>query len=287
MRLNVGFSFPPMNTSIRPVMQGIVAFAQSSSHRTRQRHWEIVAVWQPERNPADEIACQISRLSTRLPVAPQGQGVLALPGLSPASGGVVVLVALVDTTGLLAGGGETASLTVLVHRVDDPVDAGVTADGLVLRVDEDDLVVLVGGVLVDPVGVQDAQVGATATDTLLSGGLEGTLVLELVDTLVGGLACARKLEFALFFHVLVVWLTVGGTLGGRALATTTADTGAVDNVSLLGLVTQTASLVGTAGAGGAVDDVQLAELYESTLSKCSTSTPRHKRTKRHMSLFFR
>ena len=169
----------------------------------------------------------------------------------------------------------------------DPVDAGITADGLVLGVDEDDLVVLVGGVLVDPVGVQDAQVGATATDTLLSGGLEGALVLELVDTLVGGLACAKELALANFLHVFMILLTVGGTLGGRALATTTADTGAVDNVSLLGLVTQTASLVGTAGAGGAVDDVQLAELYESTLSKCSTSTPRHKRTKRHMSLFFR
>lgn len=180
-------------------MQGIVAFAQSSSHRTtRQRHWEIVAVWQPERNPADTKDCGISRLSTRLPVAPQGQGVLALPGLSAASGGVVVLVTLVDTTGLLAGGGKTASLTVLVHRVDDPVDAGVTADGLVLRVDEDDLVVLVGGVLVDPVGVQDAQVGATATDTLLSGGLEGALVLELVDTLVGGLAYAIVLALVNF-----------------------------------------------------------------------------------------
>lgn len=177
-------------------MQGIVAFARSSSHRTRQRHWEIVAVWQPERNPADTKAWRISSLRSRLPVAPQRQSVLALPGLSAASGGVVVLVTLVDTTGLLAGGGKTASLTVLVHRVDDPVDAGVTADGLVLRVDEDDLVVLVGGVLVDPVGVQDAQVGATATDTLLSGGLEGALVLELVDTLVGGLACAKELALA-------------------------------------------------------------------------------------------
>ena len=56
-------------------------------------------------------------------------------------------------------------------------------------------------------------------------------------------------------------LTVGGTLGGRALATTTTDAGTVDNVTLLGLVSQTASLVGTAGAGSAVDDVQLAQLY--------------------------
>lgn len=104
-------------------------------------------------------------------------------------------MALVDTTGLLAGGGKTTSLAVLVDRVDDPVDAGVAADGLVLGVDKDNLVVLVGGVLVDPVGVQDAEVGAAAADTLLSGGLEGALVLELVDTLVGGLACNLSLGF--------------------------------------------------------------------------------------------
>lgn len=124
----------------------------------------------------------------------------------------------------------------------DPVDAGIAADSLVLGVDEDDLVVLVGRVLVDPVGVEDAQVGTAATDTLLSGGLEGALVLELVDTLVGGLA-------------------VGSTLGGRALATTAANANTVDNVALLGLVTETAGLVGARGAGGAVNDVQLAQLY--------------------------
>ena len=97
-------------------------------------------------------------------------------------------MALVETAGLLAGGGETAGLAVLVDGVDDPVDARIDADGLVLGVDQDDLEVLVGRVVVDPVGVEDAQVGATATDTLLSGGLEGALVLQLVDTLVGGLA---------------------------------------------------------------------------------------------------
>lgn len=126
-----------------------------------------------------------------LPVAPEGQGVVALPGLSAASTGLVVAVTLVETTGGLAGGGEATSLAVLVDGVDDPVDAGVDADGLVLGVDKDDLVVLVGGVLVDPVRVEDAQVSAAAADTLLSGGLEGALVLELVHTHVGGLACWR------------------------------------------------------------------------------------------------
>lgn len=127
-----------------------------------------------------------------LPVAPHGEGVLALPGLSAASLGVVVAVALVETAGSLAGGGKAASLAVLVDGVDDPVDAGIDADGLVLRVDHDDLVVLVGGVLVDPVRVEDAQVSATAADTLLGGGLERALVLQLVHTHVGGLACRQN-----------------------------------------------------------------------------------------------
>ena len=125
----------------------------------------------------------------RLPVAPEGEGVVALPGLSAAGLGLGVAVALVETAGALAGGGEAAGLAVLVDGVDDPVDAGVAADGVVLGVDEDDLVVLIGGVLVDPVRVEDAQVGAAAADALLGGGLEGAAVLDLVDTLVGGLTC--------------------------------------------------------------------------------------------------
>jgi hypothetical protein len=126
-----------------------------------------------------------------LAVTPEGEGVVPLPGLPPASSGVVVLVATSKTTGLLAGGGKTTRLAVLVDGLDDPVDTGIAADGLVLGVDEDDFVVLVGRVLVDPVRVEHAQVGAAAADTLLGGRLEGALVLELVDTLVGGLACSR------------------------------------------------------------------------------------------------
>lgn len=126
---------------------------------------------------------------------------MTLPGLSATGLGLVVAVALVETTGLLAGGGEAAGLAVLVDGVDDPVDAGVNTDGLVLGVDEDDLVVLVGRVLVDPVGVEDSEVSAAAADTLLSGGLERSLVLELVHSLVGGLACSitRVSNLSCFF----------------------------------------------------------------------------------------
>ena len=125
---------------------------------------------------------------SRSPVAAEAEGVVLLPG-RPAWR-VVVAVALAETTRLLAGGGETAALAVLVDGVDNPVDTGILSDGLVLGVDEDDLVVLVGRVLVDPVRVEDAEVSAAAADTLLSGRLERALVLELVDTLVGGLACS-------------------------------------------------------------------------------------------------
>ena len=41
-----------------------------------------------------------------------------------------------------------------MHGFDDPVDARIAANGLVLRVDEDDLEVFVGRVLVNPVRIQ-------------------------------------------------------------------------------------------------------------------------------------
>ena len=127
--------------------------------------------------------------SANLAVAPEREGVVPLPGLPPAGSGVVELVSTAKTTALLASGSESTALAVLVDRLDDPVDARVAADGLVLGVDADDLVVLVGRVLVDPVRVEDAEVSAATADTLLSSRLERALVLELVDTLVGGLAC--------------------------------------------------------------------------------------------------
>lgn len=163
--------------------------------------------------------------------------------LAPGSGngGVVVLGALSDTTVLAALGGEATSLAVLVDGVDDPVDAGVATDGLVRGVDKDDLVVGVDTVGVDPVRVQDAQVAAATADTLLSEGLEATLGLEVVDTLADGLA-------------------VGGTLGGVLFAVTATNTDTVDNVSLLGLVAETAGLVGARGTRGAVDNRELAVL---------------------------
>jgi hypothetical protein len=62
--------------------------------------------------------------------------------------------------------------------------------------DKDDLVVLVHSVLVDPVRVQNPQVGASTTDTLLGGGLETSLELEVVDTLPDGLTVGGTCELS-------------------------------------------------------------------------------------------
>lgn len=54
---------------------------------------------------------------THLTVTPVALGVLELPGVAATGLGVVVAVTLVDTTGLLASGGETTSLAVLVKKI--------------------------------------------------------------------------------------------------------------------------------------------------------------------------
>ncbi len=187
---------------------------------------------------------------------------------------MVVQMTLAKTTVLLAFGGKTTSLPALVDWVADPVDTGVSADGLVggagetgmgmlvqlsvvleerpsffvfvlfwalfppHSLDKDDLVVLVHTVLVDPVRVQDPQVTTPPTDTLFSGGPQTPLELEMVDTLPDG-------------------FTVGSTLWCWLLAVTTTNSNSVDEVTLLGLVSETTSLVWSGRSGSSVDDGEL------------------------------
>lgn len=89
---------------------------------------------------------------------------------------------------LLANSRETASLATLVDGFGDPVNPGITADGLVVGIHEDDFKVLVDTVLVDPVRVEHPQVAASATNSLLSNRPQAALGLELVDTLMHRLA---------------------------------------------------------------------------------------------------
>lgn len=177
-----------------------------------------------------------------LSVSPELLGVSVLPvGAAGGSGLDGAVTLLEHTSGLLAGGGEASELSVSVLGRADPVDAGVSTDGLVVGVDKDDFVELEASILSNPVGGEDSQVGALASNTLFSDGLVSSLFLELADTLVDG-------------------LTEDATLLHGLLTSSSANTDSVDNVSLLGLVADLSRLVGAGRLVSLVDDGQLSVL---------------------------
>lgn len=179
----------------------------------------------------------------RLSESAERQGVSSHPARSPRTTDALVrAVALLrHATSVTTSGSQTAALTVLVHGVHDPVDRRVVADRVVARVHQNHLVVLVRRVLVHPVAVQHAQVRAHATHTALGDHTQVASVLQLVDTLVLGLA-------------------VHNTLGVGSLASSTADGNAVHHVTLLRLHAQLAGLVGASGVRHAAHLRKLAVL---------------------------
>ena len=183
----------------------------------------------------------LNERSKKLTLPAQAESVLPDPsGASGAPDGLVGADTLAHSSRLLAGGGEAAQLTVLVDSVDDPVDLGVSPDGGMGHVHHDHLEVLVGGVLTHPVAVEDSQSLESASNTLLSDGLKVPLRLLLLDS-------TRALG-----------LTIGTSLGDWPLASSTPHGNAVDDKSLLGLVSKSASLV---RAGGTRSTVHLETIY--------------------------
>jgi hypothetical protein len=83
---------------------------------------------------------------------------------------------------------RVTAFTNLVNWFDDPIYPRITANGGMLRVDENDFEVFVGRILIDPIGIQDPEICATTANTFFGCGSERSLVFELVDTLVGGFA---------------------------------------------------------------------------------------------------
>ena len=154
---------------------------------------------------------------------------------------VLAVAASEETSVLLASSGEAAGFSVLVLVGGNPVDSGVSSDSLVSGVNKDDLIELEGSILTNPVRVEDSEVSATSANTLLSNSSVGSGGLELVDTLVDGLA-------------------VNNTLGDGSLAATTSDSNSVDNVALLGLVSELSGLIGTGWSVDLVNDGELSVL---------------------------
>ena len=175
------------------------------------------------------------------PVAAEDLGVVALPGRTARWARLVEAVALAKLAGAATSSSLATELAVSVLGVTDPVDARVAADGFVERIDHYDFVVLVDGVLVDPVGIKDTKVAKRATGTLFSDGAEVASELDLVNALVSRFAVNVAFGF--------------GLLAG---ATTHTDT--VHKEALLAAVAHASCFVGADWLGNAADARFLAVL---------------------------
>ena len=145
---------------------------------------------------------------------------------------------VLESASFALGRGESARFSVLHCSSADPVDAGIVADGLVRWVNHNDLEPLVVTVHGNPIGVKNSQRAHNAADTLLSVDTELTVVLETDDTD-------------------VTWLTIPDLVLALSNAASSSDTDSEDYKSLLGLVSNPASLL---WAGWVADAHDLWEL---------------------------
>mmetsp|Transcript_20260 Transcript_20260/g.56451 ORF Transcript_20260/g.56451 Transcript_20260/m.56451 type:complete len:266 (+) Transcript_20260:184-981(+) len=183
--------------------------------------------------PAEHPAIHVGSSNRLFCLTVAAQGQLVAPLVVGALGGadLVGKVALgAQATVALASRGQAAQLAVLLGGGAKPVGAGVVADGIVGWVYGDDLKVLEGGVLIDPVGVHHTESSTLAAHALLSHAAKVAGGLQLRHTLVGGLSANHTPLHGL-------------------LAASTAHTGAVHHEALLGLVAHAAGLVRAGGVG--------------------------------------
>merc|ERR1711975_161625 len=141
----------------------------------------------------------------------------------------------------LTSRGETSKLSFVVFFFANPVDSWITLDGFVRWVNADNLEEFVGGVLTNPVRVENSQVGALSTNLLFSNRSVGSGLLELSDTSMD-------------------WLTVNDTLVDSPMSSSSSDSNSVDDVSLLLFESEGSSLVQSGRSLDLVDDWELSVL---------------------------
>lgn len=108
------------------------------------------------------------QVQSQLAVTVELKSVASSPGgTTRTTNGKVELVTLAKTTTLPASGCQPTHLPVFVHRFCDPLGVWIAPDGLVERVNEDDLKELVCGVFTHPIGVQNSQSSTVTAGTLL------------------------------------------------------------------------------------------------------------------------
>jgi hypothetical protein len=124
---------------------------------------------------------------------------------------------------------------------DNPIDSWVLSNTVVSWVNNNNLEEFVGGILSDPVGVEDSHVGALSSYLLLSDRSVGSSLLELSNTLVD-------------------WLTSDNTSVYCSLSSSSSDSNSVDNVSLFLLESEGSSLIESRWSLDLMDDRELSIL---------------------------
>jgi len=166
-------------------------------------------------------------LSNDLSITPERERVVSFPCSTLGWTGLVVqMTPSSETPVLLSSWCKSTKLPVLVNCITDPVDSGIISDYSVCLVDQDHFKILVGGVLIKPVRVQNSQSSQLSSCSLFCHRPQATLELELGDTLILG-------------------LPVYNTFGHWPLPPTTPYSNSVNNISLFGLVSKAARLIGT------------------------------------------
>jgi len=175
-------------------------------------------------------------------VSGERESVLSEPGSAArASLGGGVSMAFAQSARRLPGSRLPAKLPMLLLRLADPLNSGISADGSMSRIHHDDFIIFVSGILADPVGIQHAQGTDFTSHALLSDRLERALELHLVDAMMSRLA-------------------VSASFGNGLLARTASDADAVDHKPLLGAVTQSARFFNARWLRSAMDARELSEL---------------------------
>ena len=83
---------------------------------------------------------------------------------------------------LLAGRSKTPHLAVLVYWVGDPVDARISANGLVERIDQNDLIEFEDGIGGHPIRIQNTQIATASSCSLFSDRSQITIELQSLYT---------------------------------------------------------------------------------------------------------
>jgi len=129
----------------------------------------------------------------RLSLSSETERVSSFPGgVGGSTNRVDEAMSLSDAAGAFSLRGESAHFAMFGVALGDPLVLGIVADGVVVRVNQDHLEVLVSRVFADPVRVEDAKGAAVTTDTLFGDGLESSRKLD-EDTLVHRFAHGRSL----------------------------------------------------------------------------------------------